>query len=563
FITLAQGEAGLKFTPNSGSLVPGGFAVQEATTNMTGDISGPAVRAAITVSLAGATVTNATTTINTQTTSGLVITRGTGDTAVNYFFITGITGGTLYQNNGTTAIANNTFITLAQGEAGLKFTPNTGSTVPGGFAVQESTTNMTGDISGPAVRAAITVTLTGATVTNATTTLNTQTTSGLVITPGSGDTAATYFYITGITGGTLYQNNGTTAIANNTFITLAQGEAGLRFTPNSGSLAAGGFTVTEATGNTTSSISGPSSRASIAVTLTGPTVTGATTTANTQTTSGLVITPGAGDTAATYFYVTGISGGTLYQNNGTTQITSGSFITLAQGEAGLKFTPTSGSTANGSFVVQESTSNSTSGLSGPTATATITVGYAPTQAIDLSSDYNLYGITPNGAKFLGGLDGAGNAIPGSVVGTSQTWNNVPFTISSPKVDDVVQASGQTINLPNNVYQSIDLLGAAVNGNQPDVTFTVTYTDGTTQTYTQSISDWHTPQSYSGESVVVNSSYRNTQQGGTDTKAPFDVYGYSLPLNTSKAVESITLTSDSHVEILAMTVVGVSSSSSSG
>ena len=55
-----------------------------------------------------------------------------------------------------------------------------------------------------------------------------------------------------------------------------------------------------------------------------------------------MITPGAGDSTAAYFQITGITGGTLYQNNGTTPIANGSFITLAQGAAGLKFTPTAG-----------------------------------------------------------------------------------------------------------------------------------------------------------------------------------------------------------------------------
>ena len=138
-----------------------------------------------------------------------------------------------------TPIANGSFITVAQGEAGLKFTPNAGSLVAGGFTIQESTTNAANGLSGAAARAAITVTLAGPTVTNATTTENTQTTSGLVITPGAGDSSAAYFQIHGITGGTLYQNNGTTPIANGSFITLAQGAAGLKFTPNAGSLMPG------------------------------------------------------------------------------------------------------------------------------------------------------------------------------------------------------------------------------------------------------------------------------------------------------------------------------------
>ncbi|HTU24583.1 MAG TPA: hypothetical protein VMF30_04250, partial [Pirellulales bacterium] len=382
YITLAQGAAGLKFTPNPGSLVAGGFTVAESTTAGASGLSGPAVRATVTVNqLAGPLVTNAKTTENTQTTSGLVIKPGTGDGAAAYFQIYGITGGTLYQSNGTTPIANNSYITVAQGEAGLKFTPNAGSLVPGGFNVRESLTSTAAGLSGPTVRAAIAVLLAGPTVTNATATENAQTTSGLVIKPGASDSSAAYFQIYGITGGTLYQSNGTTPIANNSYITLAQGEAGLRFTPNPGSLVSGGFTATESTSASASGLSGPAVRATVTITpLTGPSVTSATTTENTQTTSGLVITPGTGDSAAAYFQIYGITGGTLYQNNGTTPIANNSYITLAQGEAGLKFTPNPGSLAAGGFTVTESTTGSASGLSGPAVRATVTVTAASSMA---------------------------------------------------------------------------------------------------------------------------------------------------------------------------------------
>ena len=105
-----------------------------------------------------------------------------------------------------------------------------------------------------------------------------------------------------------------------------------------------------------------------------PSVTDATTNEDTQTASGLVISRNPADgPEVTHFKITGIIGGTLYQNNGTTAIPNGSFITFAQGNAGLKFTPAPNSVAPGSFAVQASTANSDSGLGGGTATATITV----------------------------------------------------------------------------------------------------------------------------------------------------------------------------------------------
>jgi hypothetical protein len=102
-----------------------------------------------------------------------------------------------------------------------------------------------------------------------------------------------------------------------------------------------------------------------------PSVTNASTNANTQTTSGLVISRNPLDGAEiTHFKITGITGGALFKNNGTTPINNGDFITFAEGNAGLKFTP---GTTNGRFNVQASTSASDAGLGGGTATATITI----------------------------------------------------------------------------------------------------------------------------------------------------------------------------------------------
>src|SRR5262249_32822453 len=84
-------------------------------------------------------VTSATTSEDTQSTSGLVITRNAADgPEIADFKITNISGGTLFQNDGVTPIANDGFITIAQGNAGLKFTPLPNSNVVGTFQVQSS-----------------------------------------------------------------------------------------------------------------------------------------------------------------------------------------------------------------------------------------------------------------------------------------------------------------------------------------------------------------------------------------------------------------------------------------
>ena len=214
-------------------------------------------------------------------------------------------------------------------------------------------------------------------VTNATTNEDTQTTSGLVISRNVADGAeVTHFKITGISNGTLYQNDGTTQITSGTFITFAEGNAGLKFTPTANFNGSGSFTVQASTSNGDAGLGGNTVSATITVNPVAdtPSVTNATTNEDTQTTSGLVISRNAADGAeVTHFKITGISNGTLYQNDGTTQITSGTFITFAEGNAGLKFTPTANFNGSGSFTVQASTSNGDAGLGGSTVVATITV----------------------------------------------------------------------------------------------------------------------------------------------------------------------------------------------
>ncbi len=105
-----------------------------------------------------------------------------------------------------------------------------------------------------------------------------------------------------------------------------------------------------------------------------PSVTNASTSEDTQSTSGLVITRNAADGAeVSHFKISGITSGTLFQNDGTTEISNGDFIASAQGAAGLKFTPSADFFGTASFNVQASTSNTDVGLGGASVTASITV----------------------------------------------------------------------------------------------------------------------------------------------------------------------------------------------
>jgi hypothetical protein len=155
-----------------------------------------------------------------------------------------------------------------------------------------------------------------------------------------------------------------------------------------------------------------------------PSVTNATTLEDTQTTGGLVISRNAADGAeVTHFKITAIAGGTLYLNDGTTAVANGSFITAAQGIAGLRFTPAPNAIASGSFDVQASTANGDAGLGGGVATATISV-----TAVNDQPTFTL-GPNPISAEDAGAQTVAGFATGIAGGGADEAGQTFAYTIS--------------------------------------------------------------------------------------------------------------------------------------
>ena len=183
------------------------------------------------------------------------------------------------------------------------------------------------------------------------------------------------------------------------------------------------------------------------------------------------------------------------------------------------------------------------------------VGSAST-AVPATTPYNVNGIYTDGTTFLvtGGLDHDGNAYSSNLLGASRTWNGTTFAFGPANNPDAWQNT--TITLPASSFSTLEILAAAVNGNLPAQKFIVTYTDGTTTTLTQSVSDWFTPQGYPGESAVLTTAYRNVYNGTKDNRT-FLLYGYSFGINAKKTVKSLTLppvkvgTADNVVVVLAV------------
>jgi hypothetical protein len=173
----------------------------------------------------------------------------------------------------------------------------------------------------------------------------------------------------------------------------------------------------------------------------------------------------------------------------------------------------------------------------------------PTQ--DLSGSFNRGGIVTDGTSFSGGLDGTGGyAYSANLLGQTVTSGGSTFTLGAPGGNNAVSATGQTIALSQGSFSALAFLGTGVHGNQAAQTFTVHYTDGSSQVFTQGLSDWYTPQRYAGESIAAVTAYRDAATGGR-SGLTMNVYAYSFALNSSKVVSGITLPNNANVEILAI------------
>jgi hypothetical protein len=160
--------------------------------------------------------------------------------------------------------------------------------------------------------------------------------------------------------------------------------------------------------------------------------------------------------------------------------------------------------------------------------------------------YNVWGIDTRGAASKnGGFDNHGNALDSTQVGTSVTWNGQSFTFGPANAADCW--SKTTVNY-SVTGTKLYVLAAGVNGNQTNQTFTVTYTDGTTSTFAQSISDWHTPQNYAGETTAITMADRLTSTGSIDSHT-FYIYGYSFALTSGKTIKSVKLPVNRNVVVV--------------
>jgi hypothetical protein len=174
--------------------------------------------------------------------------------------------------------------------------------------------------------------------------------------------------------------------------------------------------------------------------------------------------------------------------------------------------------------------------------------------LDLSSEFNLFGIYQDGSTYsTGGLDGLGYSYSGNLLSTSRVLNGVLFNLGTPNVSDAAGCNGQVVTLPAGQFSGLTLLATGVSGDQTSESFTVQYTDGTKSHFVRNFSDWFTPQKFVNESEAVAMAYRNYEDGTKDQRT-FNLYAYKFILKSTKTVQSITFPNDPNVVVLAGTLL---------
>jgi len=246
---------------------------------------------------------------------------------------------------------------------------------------------------------------------------------------------------------------------------------------------------------------------------------------------------------------TGVAGYSIYRNSSLVGTVPGNVTTFT--DTGLT-SSTSYSYTVRAFDAAENTSSASS----PLLVTTGGIDPPALTQVNLAGVFNSVGVVNDGTVFPanGGIDHSGTAYSANLLGTGLTWNGNAYIFGNAGTNNIIASTGQTIAVPAGNYGALNFLGTAVLGNQPSQTFIAHYADGTSQTLTQSMSDWFTPQNYGGEFNLVATSHRDLSSGLQDPKT-FYVYGYSLNLNSSKTLQNITLPNNATVQIVAMDLMG--------
>jgi Carbohydrate binding module (family 6) len=213
-------------------------------------------------------------------------------------------------------------------------------------------------------------------------------------------------------------------------------------------------------------------------------------------------------------------------------------------------------TAGSSYLIEQPSSPTTSlpfaQVTGTQATSAkhlggkVQIGLDPAASYpSLAATFNNVGITADNNTAPGNYDGSGASFSataltnaGAAPGATITSSGMTFTFPNVTAgtNDNTVAEGQTITMSGS--GTLGFLVSASYG-PASGTGTITYTDGSTQSYTLNSPDWFSTSPPSGGAVAANSAYQN-RQGNTTYAHTADIFSETVALTAGKTVASVTL-----------------------
>lgn len=172
---------------------------------------------------------------------------------------------------------------------------------------------------------------------------------------------------------------------------------------------------------------------------------------------------------------------------------------------------------------------------------------------DLEQRIRLYNVEAISAKSKtsesGGLDKQGLSFDSELLGSSIIYDGTLMNLGAPNSPDAWSGIAVPLSGRGN---TLKMLALGLNGYQKSQAFIVNYTDGSSQSFSQDLSDWIKPEKFKGENVIYSAS-RCVDKNGVEQIRRVNLYGYSFPLDSNKTVRNILLPSNREVVVMSLAI----------
>ncbi|ACU73822.1 glycoside hydrolase family 10 [Catenulispora acidiphila DSM 44928] len=175
----------------------------------------------------------------------------------------------------------------------------------------------------------------------------------------------------------------------------------------------------------------------------------------------------------------------------------------------------------------------------------------PSTYANLAASFDNVGISADGNTAAGNLDGGGSSFSQTALTNAHAGPGAQVTSSGVTFTMPAAAAGSNDNtVPQN--QIITMSGTGTLGflltssyGPATGTGTITYTDGSTQSYTLSSADWWATTPAGGSALAVSSTYQN-RPGNTTATQSGNIFSQAVTLTAGKTLASVQLPAGSPV-----------------